>query len=573
MTSSKQLSKNCEPAEEEEDEDDDDEYDYKRPSLYPRTCEKCNIVYSTRSSFSRHKKICGHDKRRKFSTDTNGQRYSKGSSSTNNKSCDGVSLYISCPHSDCTAKFKHCFSMWNHIEAHHDQNINQEEYTFKNMAEFLIWKKSHVQKNCVSMVRYSGVVEGSGHKTYYYVCKFNNKKKRSRRKKCGSVPHADCSARMRVKETKAGVHVKYFNTHNHDLNVKNLQFDKLDNSTKLQIHYLLQYGIPARTIQKYFQTSDDNIDLIRPIKERFLTVTEIHKMKNNLKKKKSTSNCKEAESDNFVDDPSEESHSFHEGNNNLSKSACDKLNQFDSDKKTDALLPALHNSFTPNSFTEPINNVKDIFTCYFKVGPFTVSDLHLKSLDSNISDAEIFILSSVDSDFRNGRLYDNIISAFLFKISCIDPGVCLIDPAISKLVVKEETLNEVLVSLKSFNFSNFSKLLIPLNPFGNQWILLVANAIKKQLLFYDPVSIPLKGIYLDLVIRWVEVLSDKLNDTVSEWKVIVPNHVLQQDNVSCGVFVCWFAERILLEKTTNQSFDLHNYRRYIYNVITTHETL
>ena len=55
---------------------------------------------------------------------------------------------------------------------------------------------------------------------------------------------------------------------------------------------------------------------------------------------------------------------------------------------------------------------------------------------------------------------------------------------------------------------------------------------------------------------------------LEDWQVNCPKHVRQNDSSSCGVFVCWYAEKILLGQATDENFNSDEYRKYIYSVIT-----
>ena len=59
---------------------------------------------------------------------------------------------------------------------------------------------------------------------------------------------------------------------------------------------------------------------------------------------------------------------------------------------------------------------QDIHRTLYNVCGYSISALHLKSLDTCINNNELNTLTSADPHFHTGWLYDNVINVFLNKI-------------------------------------------------------------------------------------------------------------------------------------------------------------
>ncbi|XP_046384220.1 uncharacterized protein LOC124154490 [Ischnura elegans] len=269
-------------------------------TLYPRKCPNCNKVYANKSSFCHHKATCLRIEK----SDSNISyprvcqiclvSYSnKCNYSRHKKTCNEKSQYIVCPHDGCNVKFQSHSILICHLQSVHQEDICVEDHEFKDMFDFNAWKTSQCQLNYMSLVKHNGERVNRGKRFMYFICKFNNhhkngivSNKTNRKRKFGRMPNSDCIARMLVNESESGVSVKYVNAHNHDLEFKNVKFYRWDNATKYKINSLLEQSVPAHKIQEYFQPADPSLNEMLPLKEHFITSTQINKMKYDLNSKK-----------------------------------------------------------------------------------------------------------------------------------------------------------------------------------------------------------------------------------------------------------------------------------------------
>ncbi|XP_046394786.1 uncharacterized protein LOC124162325 [Ischnura elegans] len=225
---------------------------------------------------------------------------------------------------------------------------------------------------------------------------------------------------------------------------------------------------------------------------------------------------------------------------------------------------------TGGSFTDPIMNDCDLSRTLFSTGPFSINMIHLKSLDYFISDTVVNRLQAVAKDFRKGWLYDTIIGAFLYKICAIDEKYCCIDPAVSQFVAGSVSFETLKLSFRKLHLKGYSHFIIPLNANNSHWTLLVADRAERQLFFYDPITVKIDNTYSYVVSRWIDFLKFKLEDYSGNWNVSFPDHTTQKDSHSCGVYISWYAERILLGESVTEPFNPSEYRKYMYDVLTGH---
>lgn len=136
-----------------------------------------------------------------------------------------------------------------------------------------------------------GDFEKNSVKTHYYVCKFDgrNRCNSASRSPCRhgneSIKNTNCPARMYVQESEEGVFVKYVSCHNHELSFKNVKFYRWHPDTKNYIHAMLEKEIPALKIKADFEPENVDLKDVFPLKEHFITTTQISKIKYEFLKK------------------------------------------------------------------------------------------------------------------------------------------------------------------------------------------------------------------------------------------------------------------------------------------------
>ncbi|XP_046393621.1 uncharacterized protein LOC124161351 [Ischnura elegans] len=636
-------------------------------TLYPRKCPNCNKVYANKSSFCHHKATCLRIEK----SDSNISyprvcqiclvSYSnKCNYSRHKKTCNEKSQYIVCPHDGCNVKFQSHSILICHLQSVHQEDICVEDHEFKDMFDFNAWKTSQCQLNYMSLFKHNGERVNRGKRFMYFICKFNNhhkngivSNKTNRKRKFGRMPNSDCIARMLVNESESGVSVKYVNAHNHDLEFKNVKFYRWDNATKYKINSLLEQSVPAHKIQEYFQPADPSLNEMLPLKEHFITSTQINKMKYDLNSKKHLSDDDAVAVDLIVHLMKDENKLF----KSVSTSKDCKLEHINvqhshaigqhldklkilSQQCSPVLLPYISKSLKllvetcqgaiecnqsnstlgtlsahdvpPNaklspqlklhpaikkrrpmvnlfkrpgyvrrkdikisllsnevsSFTEPIVDVASLSMEVCKVGSFSVKMYELKSLDFLIPPEEVSAIHKVFPDFKRGWLYDTIIAAFLWKIAESVPSVFSVDPVISQYVTGKISQSRPMAIFGKSDLSCVTRIVIPLNVCNSHWMLIVALPLERKLEFYDPAADVIHHTNNFAIQRWIKVLSVSFGCTERDWEVSSPEHFKQRDSHNCGVFICWYAERIIQGRLIKEPFDADKYRKYMFDMIT-----
>jgi hypothetical protein len=230
--------------------------------------------------------------------------------------------------------------------------------------------------------------------------------------------------------------------------------------------------------------------------------------------------------------------------------------------KASLLSPLEEISFT-SSITESVMLTKTLF----KIGPYSINQLHLKSLDYFVPEEEVNRIKALAQDFHRGWLYDTVISAFLLKITNANNFFTFIDPALSALAFRMKPLERFMTFIKEADVFSSPHILIPFNVTNSHWVLSLAVMENKEIHFYDPANRSLGNVHRHALERWVQILSSHLGCDTKEWKIIIPEHSFQDDGHNCGVYVCWYAERIVSGNCTAEKLNPYQYRKYIYDVI------
>jgi Ulp1 family protease len=207
-------------------------------------------------------------------------------------------------------------------------------------------------------------------------------------------------------------------------------------------------------------------------------------------------------------------------------------------------------------------NQEIITSTYIKVGDIELTPYMLKSLDPFISDEEENLLKSYSKVFKRGWLYDSIIDAFLLKILFGHNNYMSISSLLSLSVLQSKPFTKRVSDI----IMSKELLFIPFNN-NSHWVLIVADLKDHYFEFYDPLKLPVTTSYNLVIRKWCMTLKDILKSH-DNWEVKCPEHTLQNDNMNCGVFVCYYAYQKINKLNLNQSFDPLFFRKFIYGVLT-----
>lgn len=113
-----------------------------------------------------------------------------------------------------------------------------------------------------------------------------------------------------------------------------------------------------------------------------------------------------------------------------------------------SIKKSLLSSESKDSFTLPLTDTPSICSTLFIVSPFSVSQVHLKSLDYYIPEEEVVWIKRVAPDFQRGWLYDIVIAAFIHKVMHDYDAIDCIGPAISELVCWKNPFSRIFSMIK-----------------------------------------------------------------------------------------------------------------------------
>ncbi|XP_035226257.1 uncharacterized protein LOC118198634 [Stegodyphus dumicola] len=292
-------------------------------------------------------------------------------------------------------------------------------------------------------------------------------------------------------------------------------------------------------------------------------MSSLHQIKNlthnclKLLKKRKLQKCQQNKNQDFndnVDDP--------EINECVEKKIKFKAVAFDLND-SDKYLCDLTSVDQNKSFSLPLKSSEDISERILQIGCYSINRIALKSLDSYISKSEEFFIKSVCTDFVRGWLFDVIINAFLYKILESDDQYTFADSSITQLILSDAlSLGNVFpVSLKSFKY-----LLIPAC-IDSHWVLIIADLKKNTFYLYDSLINSCNPKYINLTNKWSNVINSELQINGS-WDIQCPPHALQNDESSCGVFICYYAFQHVNKLALNLPLDTLQFRKFIYNILT-----
>lgn len=194
----------------------------------------------------------------------------------------------------------------------------------------------------------------------------------------------------------------------------------------------------------------------------------------------------------------------------------------------------------------------------------------LKTLDPNIPSTEIQLLTNDNRLFQVGWLTDSIIDYYLFQL-CGNRSskVLYLPPSTGDLLSTEMLDGGILDRFLPFASQRYHKIIIPCNPTRNHWILLVVLKFTGTFYILDPannnpLSIHSIQHYVDNLVQILFVITNR------RYEHVLPRRVMQTDSHSCGIYVCYYAYRLLYGGKLTEPFDEMDLRQKIYHSILDH---
>ena len=206
-----------------------------------------------------------------------------------------------------------------------------------------------------------------------------------------------------------------------------------------------------------------------------------------------------------------------------------------SKRRQDRFTPAITNAFAPDN--------RIIYN-----GPHSLTLLNLKSLEPALSSGELVTLKALDTDFRQGQLYDEILNSYFWLFSQRHPEI-MYAPNTSMTALMSGSSCRLL--WKDEHTEGKQYIFLPWNPTGDHWVLWVVDFARRKFMYLDPLrndQDPAR--YPRYVIAAFQKLSALMfvKFNLSNTAVEYPFKCLQRDSISCGVMVCFSGHQIIMKK-------------------------
>ena len=119
------------------------------------------------------------------------------------------------------------------------------------------------------------------------------------------------------------------------------------------------------------------------------------------------------------------------------------------------------------------------------------------------------------------------------------------------------------------DISSANTIIAPWNPSGHHWVLIVIFLSSFNAFFIDPLSNN-KNLSNEILIKAQEMFSLLINKKIRKSKQLnwsVPKHTLQNDGYNCGVFICWYGEKLLSHGSITDNVNTIKQREVIFSQI------
>ena len=157
---------------------------------------------------------------------------------------------------------------------------------------------------------------------------------------------------------------------------------------------------------------------------------------------------------------------------------------------------------------------------------------------------------------------------FFWMLTIENENVLYIEPS-SMLVYSKVRKTSLRLLWKGENIADKLFVIVPWNVNENHWTFIAADIRNKEIIFIDPMEDKQEtsvttALQPYVALSWV--LNTKLGSEFN-WKLTFPSHALQQDAISCGVFVCLYTYQMILKINVDTDMDTGTFRRFIYQKV------
>ena len=191
--------------------------------------------------------------------------------------------------------------------------------------------------------------------------------------------------------------------------------------------------------------------------------------------------------------------------------------------------------------------LNDISTMLLKNHCHSISFLDLLSLEVNLVKDELRRIRQYDANFKIGWLHHEVINSY-FSVICKSQEKVLYYGTTEALLISHGKSFRTL--WKNESIQKDSVIIIPFNPTGYHWIFIQIDL--RRLLHHRRYCIidPLRDDIDKDSERFVKalfvikcILQNKFGLEIKSFNLEKVHHPLQNDSISCGVMVCYYAKR------------------------------
>ena len=201
------------------------------------------------------------------------------------------------------------------------------------------------------------------------------------------------------------------------------------------------------------------------------------------------------------------------------------------------------NSLHYSSIIPRLPFVDDISTTLLKNHCHSISFLDLLSLEVNLTKDELRRIRQYDANFKTGWLHDEVINSYFSVIYKSQAKVLSCGTTEALLTSHGKSFRRL---WKNESIQKHSVIIIPFNPTGYHWIFIQIDLRNRSHCIIDPLRDDIdKGseTFLKVLFLIKCILQNKFGFELEYFNLEKVDHPLQNDPISCGVTVCYYAKR------------------------------
>ncbi|XP_052126459.1 uncharacterized protein LOC113211795 [Frankliniella occidentalis] len=226
------------------------------------------------------------------------------------------------------------------------------------------------------------------------------------------------------------------------------------------------------------------------------------------------------------------------------------------------------------NFTPSLSYASSPCDVVLKCGQEKITLLNLKTLEMKLSEEEKKLCTKSDPAFHTGWLSSSIINTYLDKLQEMYPACLSLSSDLAVRAVYYGMSNQNILK-KKLAGQKVEVILLPANLTGAHWCIVAVflRGLKPEIWYYDPLQGDLQGdaatkkllfqLHSDLKSIFPPSSSHEVADDI-----IYVEAKKQMDSMSCGVYVCSFAEQMAQKKLSyNLIENVPDFRRTMYDLI------